>query len=333
MTQPADRTSSPSGFARFAWGVFGYSILVILWGYFLRISESGDGCGTDWPLCHGAVVPAGHTFPTWVEFVHRISSGLVLLLVVILFAWALKGFVRRHPVRIGAGLALLFTVTESIFGAVLVIYGWVAGDISTARIVLRPLHVTNTFLLMAALAVTPFWASRGTPRIPSLGGPKARALWPAVVGTLVLAWTGSWTGLAATAFPAESVAEGLGQYLTGEHLLIYLRLTHPILAVFVVALIFWSAGRFRRLETDPVARTLVATVAGLGLLQLLVGPVTVLLMNPIWSRLLHLLLADLLWIGLILAWAGSGAAARSPASHSWMKETSGSSARTKAARS
>lgn len=333
MTQPSDRASSPSGFAPFAWGVFGYSLLVILWGYFLRISESGDGCGTDWPLCHGAVVPAGHAFPTWVEFVHRISSGLVLVLVVVLFAWALRGFVRRHPVRLAAGLALLFTVTESIFGAVLVVFGWVAGDISTARILLRPLHVTNTFLLMAALAVPPFWASRGALRIPSLTGPKARALWPAVVGTLLLAWTGSWTGLAATAFPAESVAEGLGQYLTGEHLLIYLRLTHPILAVVVVAVIFWSVRRFRAIETDPVARALAAGVAGLGLLQLLVGPVTVLLMNPVGSRLLHLLLADLLWIGLILAWAGSGIPTRSPGSHSWTNETSDSSPRTKAARS
>ena len=45
-------------YALFAWGVLGYSILVILWGAFVRATGSGAGCGSHWPLCNGVVVPA-----------------------------------------------------------------------------------------------------------------------------------------------------------------------------------------------------------------------------------------------------------------------------------
>ena len=291
-------------FSTFAWGVFGYSLLVILWGYFLRISESGDGCGTDWPLCHGTVLPSAATFPTWVEFIHRISSGVVLLLVIGMFIWALRAYPRRHAVRMGAGLALLFTITESLFGAMLVVFGWVATDISTARILLRPFHVTNTFLLLGALVLTPFWASLGVRRFPSFRGQAARVLFLPVLGTLALAWTGSWTGLAATAFPAQSLADGMGQYLTGEHVLIYLRMSHPILALLVVALILRTVSRIRDQHGDnALIRRLILGSGVLAGVQLLLGPLTVLLMMPVWSRLLHLLLADLLWVALLLSWA------------------------------
>jgi heme a synthase len=294
--------SSPR-FTGFAWGVFAYSLLVIMWGYFLRISESGDGCGTDWPLCQGTVVPAGAEFPTWVEFTHRISSGLVLILVLLLLVWALRRFPRGHAVRKVSGLALLFTFTESLFGAMLVVFGWVATDISLARILLRPFHVTNTFLLMAALVLVPVVAGSGMARLPRLKGASLRLFAPALLGVLVLGWTGSWTGLAATAFPAGTVAEGMGQYLDPEHLLIYLRVTHPVLALVVVALLVKTGLGMRRREGPGPVQALGPAVAALAVVQLGVGVLTVLLLNPIWSRLLHLLLADLLWVAFVAAGA------------------------------
>ena len=38
-------------FAKFAWLVLGWNIVVILWGVFLRASKSGDGCGQHWLTC------------------------------------------------------------------------------------------------------------------------------------------------------------------------------------------------------------------------------------------------------------------------------------------
>jgi len=301
-------------FRNFAWFVLGYSLLVILWGYFLRISESGDGCGTDWPLCHGAVVPSAAAFPTWVEFIHRVSSGLVLVLVVVMAGWAFRRLAPGHAVRKAAGASLLLTVSESLFGALLVVFGLVATDISTARILVRPFHVTNTFLLMAALALTAWWAHRGVTRTPTLRQPGTRPLVLAGFGLLALAWTGSWTGLAGTAFPAGSVAEGFGQYLDPQHLLIYLRLSHPVVAV--LATVLFARLALGRLVPDPrasamtdssmpgssaspIEKSLAISVAILAGVQLLLGPATILLLHPTGLRLAHLLIADLLWIALL----------------------------------
>ncbi len=289
----------PKRFSVVAWGVLGYSLGVIVWGYFLRVSESGDGCGTDWPLCDGAIVPSAAEFPTWIEYTHRLSSGLALLLVVVMALWARSLFRHGHPVRTAAAASLFFTVTESLFGAILVILGWVAGDVSTGRILIRPFHVTNTFLLMASLGLMAWWAHRGVQRLPSFLEPPTRAVLPAGFALLLVAATGSWTGLAGTAFPVESVGEGIGQYLEPSHLLIYLRTVHPAVALITIILLFRMASVVRSSSGDPVARRLSAIVLFLAGIQLALGPLTIVLLHPTALRLVHLWTADLLWLSIL----------------------------------
>ena len=60
-------------FAKFAWFVLGYNVLVILWGVFLRASKSGDGCGQHWLTCQGEVIPSAPELKTGIEFSHRAS--------------------------------------------------------------------------------------------------------------------------------------------------------------------------------------------------------------------------------------------------------------------
>ncbi len=292
-------------FTIFAWAVLAYSLAVIVWGYFLRISESGDGCGTDWPLCDGAIVPASAQFPTWVEYTHRVSSGLALVLVLIMAFWATRFLRKGHAVRIAAIASLLFMLTESLFGALLVVFGWVAGDISLGRVMIRPFHVTNTFLLMAALGLTAWWASRDVRSIPELRQMGGRRLLPAAVALLVLAATGSWTGLAGTAFPAQSLGQGLSQYADPQHLLVYLRTVHPIAAVLTAALLARIAVGLLRGEAPRIERRLAAGILFLSGIQLVLGPLTILLLHPTGLRLIHLLLADLLWLTVIFLWTAA----------------------------
>ena len=287
----------------FAWGVLGYSLCVILWGYFLRISESGDGCGTDWPLCSGEIVPTGAGFPTWVEFTHRASSGVALVLVFMLAVLAFRRFGRGHPIRMAALASVLFTVTESLFGAVLVVFGWVAGDISAGRVLIRPFHVTNTFLLMGALGLTAWWTSRGVVRVTWPGGPESRRFLAAAAGLLAVAATGSWTGLAGTAFPAADITAGLAQYVDPGHLLIYLRTAHPVAAILALVLLVRATGISSGPGSEGVRRPLTRLVWALGAAQPAIGTLTVLLLHPTGIRLLHLALADLLWLATLLLWS------------------------------
>ena len=70
--------------ARYAWLVLAYNVAVIGWGAYVRATGSGAGCGSHWPLCNGAVLPRAAEAATLIEFTHRVTSGIALLLVVAL---------------------------------------------------------------------------------------------------------------------------------------------------------------------------------------------------------------------------------------------------------
>src|SRR5256885_8101381 len=83
-------------FSNFAWGLLAYNLAVIVWGAFVRASFSGDGCGAHWPNCGGTVIPDLHRQSTLIEFIHRASTGIAILLVGILVTWAVLGYPRHH---------------------------------------------------------------------------------------------------------------------------------------------------------------------------------------------------------------------------------------------
>lgn len=104
-------------FAKFCWGVLAYHIAVILWGAYVRATGSRAGCGNHWPTCNGEVIPRSQSVETIIEFAHRASSRLALLAVLGMFIWAFRDYPRRHIVRLGASLSLLFIITEALVGA------------------------------------------------------------------------------------------------------------------------------------------------------------------------------------------------------------------------
>src|SRR5947209_11898521 len=154
---PAVRKSSR--FAAFAWGVVAYNLTVILWGAYVRASGSGAGCGNHWPLCNGEVIPRAERIQTLIEFIHRVTSGLTVILILTLAIWAFLTFPKKHPARKGAALSLIFIVTEALIGAGLVLFELVAQNASLARAMFISVHLVNTFLLLAFLTLTAWWAS------------------------------------------------------------------------------------------------------------------------------------------------------------------------------
>ncbi len=295
-----------SRLARFAWAVLGYTLLVVLWGAFVRASGSGAGCGSHWPLCNGEVVPRDPELATLIELTHRVSSGLALVLVLVLIAWAFRAGRRGSPVRLGAGLSLVFILTEAAIGAGLVLFERVGQDSSVERAGWLAGHLLNTFVLLAVLTLTAWWASGGS-RIRVRG--VERSAWIAtalLAGMLVVGVTGAVTALGDTLFRPTSIGEGLRQDLSpAAHFLVRLRVLHPALAVAVgLGLLLGApvlaarvpAGPMPRPSTEAVAKALGALV----LIQWAAGGANVLLLAPIWLQLVHLLLADLLWIALVL---------------------------------
>ncbi|GAB4538635.1 MAG: hypothetical protein Kow0063_26660 [Anaerolineae bacterium] len=290
-----------SRFAIYAWGVLGYNLLVILWGAYVRATGSGAGCGSHWPLCNGEVVPRSPQVETLIEFTHRLSSGLAFLLVVGLLVWAFRLFPRGHIVRWAVGFSMLLMITEALIGAGLVIFRLVADNDSLARALSIAAHLINTFLLLAALALSAWWASGGEPLRLRGQGVLGWLLGLGFIAMLVLGVSGAVTALGDTLFPASSLAEGLRQDISpAAHLLIRLRLLHPAIAVSVSIFLILVAALCRSSRPGFATGRFSQLLTVLLLVQLGAGVINVALLSPVWMQLVHLLLADLVWIALVL---------------------------------
>jgi heme a synthase len=301
--------------ARFAWIVVAWNLVVIGWGAYVRASGSGAGCGQHWPLCNGEIVPRAPAMATIIELTHRLTSGLALLglLALVIAVWRARP--AGHPARRAAGWSLLFMLTEAGVGAGLVLFELVADNASVARALFMAVHLANTFLLLGAMTLTARWLEDGPVgmSIARRGG-RATIIALLALGVLVVGVSGAVAALGDTLFPATSLAHALQQDLSPtSHVLIRLRVIHPTLAVIVTMALIVVAPRLpvdgedARTGIGPGAR--VALLAGL---QAALGGLNVVLLAPVWLQLVHLLVADLLWIAVVLlgatALAGRAAA-------------------------
>lgn len=290
-----------SRYAKLAWGTLVFNVLVILWGGFVRATGSGAGCGAHWPLCNGVMVPRAPAMATMVEYSHRLTSGVALVLVAALVVGAWRGYPRGHPVRLGAALCGLFIMTEALVGAGLVLLDLVASNASVARGYWVGGHLLNTFVLVAVMTLTAWWASGGPPWQWRQPDPRRITLGVALVGVLVLGMSGAVTALGDTLFPAASLAEAEAQMFSNTaHIFIRLRLWHPVLACAVGAYVVWVVRSAVAARPARVTSMLGGAVIGLYLLQLLVGGMNVWLLAPLAVQIAHLLFSDLVWIALVL---------------------------------
>lgn len=286
-------------FPIYAWAVLAYNLLVVLWGAFVRATGSGAGCGSHWPLCNGVVMPRAAGLETVIELTHRVTSGLALVAVVVLVVWAFRVYPSGHRVRGGAVVVLALIIVEALLGAGLVLFELVAYNESMLRAVSMVAHLVNTFLLIGSIALTAWWASGGRALRIRHQGPLPWLLAIGLLGVLVIGASGAIAALGDTLFPARSLAEGLAaDFSPTSHLLLRLRVLHPVIAIAVGAyLLILSRIAVGRPEASaPAARSVVLLV----FVQLLAGVANVLLLAPVWLQLVHLLLADLLWISLVV---------------------------------
>ena len=306
-------------FATFAWAALAYNLAVIVWGAYVRASGSGAGCGSHWPLCNGQIIPRAAMIETLVEFLHRLSSGLSLILAIVMLVWAWRAYPRGHRVRLGAGLSMFFMITEALVGAGLVLFGLTNKDDSVARAASLGVHLVNTFLLIASIALTAWWAA-GAPGVRLRGqGALAGVFVVALLGAIAVGVTGAITALGDTLFPAESLAHGLQQdFSPTAHFLLQLRIIHPILAVIVGVFTIFTGWLATRRRPSPPMRRFARALIVIFVAQLLVGVLNVALLAPVFMQLIHLLMADAVWLTLVLSAATALAApdtvdARQPA--------------------
>lgn len=276
---------------RFALFVLIYTLAVILFGAYVRISGSGAGCGEHWPSCQGEVMPSDlfQNNAKAIEFTHRTTSGLSGIFVLILFIAVLRSRTSSRDARREAGFALFLIVTEGLLGASLVLFKWVGLDASTGRAIMMPLHLGNTYLLLTALTLTYLTLADPT-RVLQFNTNRAVR-----IGAALLFLTGMFGALAAL---GDTLFPGTKGLVTEGHTYLKLRNIHPFLAVLTIGHILGVAIRkrdyylsrlFLRYQVCDVILFMTA-------LQGIVGVVNIVLSAPPYMQILHLLGSDLLWI-------------------------------------
>lgn len=304
--------SKLSGFAKYAFVVLAWNVLVILWGVFLRASKSGDGCGQHWLTCHGEVIPSAPELKTVIEFSHRITSFVAFVLVLVLLIWTFKRFGRGTQIRKTALFSFIFIVTEALVGAGLVLTGNTAETLTATRPFWMAGHLLNTFILLAFLTLTARFATGAGPLDLRVERKYPAAIAVGIVAIFLVGISGSIAALASMLFPSGTLTEGMMKdFSATSHTLLRLRLLHPITAilasVFLIFLVGWLA---KERGNDTGAKRWSNIFSVLILAQIAFGAATLLTLAPIIMQLGHLVLADAVWIAYVVLAANvlSGAA-------------------------
>ncbi|GMQ86563.1 MAG: hypothetical protein BMS9Abin07_2146 [Acidimicrobiia bacterium] len=287
-------------FSYLAWGMLVFTVLVVVGGGIVRATGSGDGCGATWPVCSNRIFPSNPGLETMIEYGHRLMSGVTLLGILALFVWARRLYERNDLVRWGASAALGLIIVEALIGASLVVFGWVDSDASIARMLVVPLHLTNTSLLVGVLTLTAWWSS-GNPAPVAANRPgTTRRLGLGAGGLLLVATAGALNALGDTLYPTGDFLSGVRNELAaGAPWLIQVRVLHPLLAILVglgIAYLTVSMGVGRGKTTQRLGRA----VSWLVLAQFAVGFVNVFLATPLETQVIHLAVANAIWISYVL---------------------------------
>ncbi|HUZ03053.1 MAG TPA: COX15/CtaA family protein [Thermomicrobiaceae bacterium] len=263
---------------------------LIVFGGVVRVSGSGMGCGPNWPVCNGQVVPV-FSLATAIEYTHRLLAALVTLLTVglVLLDWHRRREVRsllQLPI-----LALALVLAQAGLGAVAVLQDlspWVvAAHLGMAEAYLGCVVVLGVALVAQRRTSTP-------------AGRELGALAPvAAAAVYLVTLTGAYTA-------ASGASLACGWPLCGDRVVptgwtpVDVQLTHRWAALAAIVAVVALALRARRVRPDRPRLAQATTVAAVTIaVQALIGAANVWLGLAPWVRELHLAVAVVIWAMLV----------------------------------
>jgi protoheme IX farnesyltransferase len=281
---------------------------LIVLGGLVRVTESGEGCGNSWPMCHGHLIP-NFEYHEMVEWTHRLMGFLVGWLMVatilVTFIW------YRRPRRLFwmAFAAGVTYVLQAVLGGLTVLLR--VGHTWTA------LHMGNSMLLVGATFLLAVFAhvnleARGKkevlvkvpPRQTNISRAQKAIRWWAL-GTLVWTYIALFSGSAVVGADATVACPSWPQCSETQLLpstdIEWINFTHRLavglsdVMLLGLAVVIWRTRRHDK--------RLMNSVHALGLLyisQVFLGAFTVLLNGNPAVKSLHLSLAAATWGTLVV---------------------------------
>lgn len=224
--------------------------VILLMGAIVTSTDSGDGCGNSWPLCYGKLLPPQPELETIIEYSHRIVSGLLGIMVIILAVWTWKKLSHIRETKALAFLSVFLIVFQGLLGAAAVIWGQSSAVLA--------LHFGISLLSVAAvflLTVLVFEADRyGQEFVVKIDSKFRTNLYAFFVFLYIVIYSGAFVrhtqaSLACSSWPFCNANEWLPPLNSIEGI----HFVHRILAFFLVIWLFYlfiKARKTTRIDTN-----------------------------------------------------------------------------------
>lgn len=274
--------------------------LLMIAGTLVTDTDSGMGCGSDWPLCNGKFIPE-YTVATMIEYSHRLITGFAGIVVIIFSIWAWRRYRGNREVRGLAILGISFIVVESIIGAAAVLWPQSA-EVLALHFGFSLLAFTGVVLLSV------FVLQKDRSHLMIKGAVTKRFKWFAWI-TVIYSYLDIYSGaylrhveasLACTDFPGCYPGNFFPlSGLPGIHY--FHRIAAVVLLSLIIGLVVYSYKHLRETRPDIYHASLLALL--LTLLQGVSGVLVVYTRLDIFATLSHsaiitILFAVLFYIGL-----------------------------------
>ncbi|MFW6192080.1 MAG: heme o synthase [Gemmatimonadota bacterium] len=292
MTPPAPFHRSIRRWGWLALVTAGAAFGLIVLGGVVRITGSGMGCGPDWPLCNGRLIPPMELGPV-LEWSHRTVAASVSVLVGVLAAtaWWPGRVARWRPYRRLSAAAAGLLVVQVLLGAVTV---WL--ELPPASVIL---HLGTAMAFLAVLVVAAARALSGFRAVRS--DLASRIGWLAAAFGLVVVLAGALVANLGAAPACQGFPLCNGRWLPEGGWRTHLHWGHRVLAYgLVVWSLFLPSWVSRRRPGDPAARRSAAAVTLLVLVQVGVAAGLVLAGIPRWLQAVHLAVGTSVFVALVV---------------------------------
>lgn len=266
--------------------------MLIVLGGLVRVTESGEGCGQSWPMCHGRLIP-NFEYHELIEWNHRLFAFLVGWLMVATVGATLLWYRKPRRLMVFALLTAFTYLAQALLGAITV---WLRLDKTWVAA-----HMGNSMLLMAAAVLLAIFARLGPVKLSETNIWLRRLALGTLVWTYLALFTGSavvgaGAELACPAWPHCSDTQLLPA-TAAETISFIHRLAVGLSDVMLLGLgvFIWRTRR----EDKRLMRT-THVMAALYLSQVFLGAFTIWLGAPSALKGLHLGLAAATWAALVV---------------------------------
>jgi heme A synthase len=270
------------------------TILLIMVGSIVRVTGFGLGC-PDWPLCYGQAIPP-FLASAWVEFAHRLFGGAVVIQIGALIYLAWKHYRQERWIFRPAIAIAVVTAVQVLLGGIHVIYelprwtGWV--------------HTGVAMLVAGLLAL---WLALSQPALERMGERAALKLkeshfhqWLLIIAaaSYLLILTGSLVTRTGASLVCPSFPDcGLETIPDNLRTIVAIQMVHRLFAITVgTALVITVWQLWRVSDHEEAVRNLAVVMTLLVSLQFALGLINIWYAIPMWSRVLHLGTATMIWV-------------------------------------